>query len=201
MARRKRTIVEQAVADAAKELGLPPTHWSVLRLSTMMVMLAVAQHKFSTTQSSQSAADILTLMDSITALRAEAKLNEPVQIRVKYASSYVGIANIVCPHCKMASRHELSDRPFEGREPTPAAKPMGEAPVEPQAASGGDQAPASTDGQKAPEGGAKSPDAKVVPLVTHRPGISVSSFHSQQLTASGEVPPLRHHHGGQAYVR
>jgi hypothetical protein len=43
------------------------------------------------------------------------------------------------------------------------------------------------------------PDDKVVPLVTHREGVSASSFHNQ-LLRSGEVPPLKREQGGKSHV-
>jgi hypothetical protein len=179
MARRKLTVVEKAIADAARELSLPRDHWNVERLSTLMVLKQVAVHKFSTTQSSQSAADILALMDSISKLRAEAKLNEPVAITVEYAESFIGICDTTCPHCGRTSKHEIARRPFKddaATTPTPAI----------------DTAPTSHDKPAVPAEAKSLSDDKVVPLpVVHiREGVSASRFHSQEF-ASGEVPPLR----------
>jgi hypothetical protein len=167
MARRKLSVIERAIKDAAAELDLPKDHWDVERLATMQVMLKVARHKWSQGQAPKDAADMLVLMDAITGMRKSAGLQGPRAVDIRFVEGYRGIADVVCPHCHKVSRQEFSDRPFESRpDATPTPKTMGDALIEPAGLSSGDQAPASA-------------PANVVTMVTYREGVSASSFHSQ----------------------
>jgi len=95
MARRKLTVVEQAMKDAAAELGLPKDHWDVERLATLNVMLEVARHKWSAGQATSDANQMLALMEAITALRRESKASEAPQISVEIVRKLRG----KCWHC------------------------------------------------------------------------------------------------------
>jgi hypothetical protein len=121
MSRRKLTVVEQAVKDAAKELGLPKDHWDVERLATMQVMLKVARHKWASGQSSSAAGDMLQLMAEITTLRKEARV-EPMEVNIKYASAFVGVADIECKYCHKTARYEVSEKPFDKPAQAPATE-------------------------------------------------------------------------------
>ena len=102
MSRRKLTVVEAAIRDASKELGLPRDHWDVERLATLNVMLKVARHRWAQGQSSGAASDMLVLMDSITALRKQAKLVEPLAITIRSIDSFK------CSHCGQIGESETS---------------------------------------------------------------------------------------------
>src|SRR5262245_23172070 len=104
MARRKLTVIEQAIKDAAAELGLPKDHWDVERLGSLPGRLNAGRRKWAQGQSSPAAADTVTLMDDITKLRTAAGLTGPREFNIRFVHRYVGIADIVCPHCKKNSR-------------------------------------------------------------------------------------------------
>jgi hypothetical protein len=119
MARRKLTVVEQAIKDAAAELKLPKDHWDVERLATLNVMLRVARHKWSQGQAANDANQMLALMDSITTLRKEARLNEPLDIKIHFVrGKFTGR----CSHCGKST--EYSDRPFDEAESGVSASPV-----------------------------------------------------------------------------
>jgi hypothetical protein len=192
--RRKLTVIEQAIKDAAKELNLPKDHWDVERLATMQVMLKVARHKWSQGQSASAAGDMLTLMDSITTLRKEAKLAEPMDIKLQIVKRAIGIANITCKHCGKTDRYDLPDSP-ESRPQTPSQnKDPAPADVRTNSAESAENfratpaAPAEVrrdDAESAQKLRTATPTMKVT-----RPGLSPSRFHDQQLP-SGEIPPLK----------
>jgi hypothetical protein len=204
MSRRKLTVVEQAIKDAAAELKLPKNSWDVERLATMQVMLKVARHKWSQGQSSSAAGDMLQLMESITTLRREAKLSEPMDIEVNVVRRATGIADVTCKHCGKTDRYDLPDTTRSTPESTPQPEATHGLPIEPQPRPSDDPAPAeSMDSNPDSAPADASAPAKVrgnenptlakpaapTPKVT-RPGISPSRFHDQQLP-SGETPPLK----------
>jgi hypothetical protein len=185
--RKKATAYEIELRNAARDLGRDKDDWSVQRLANLTLLWKVAQHRWTTNQSAANTDQVVSLMDAIDALRKEVKPAEGVQFNVQYVESYVGLADVVCPHCGLKSRHEISREPFKD-DAARVAKPA---------------APPSTEVRESPAESAEKSrsDDRVVPLVHVREGVSVSNFHAQQL-ASGETPPLRHHHqGGQSYVR
>lgn len=192
--RRKLTVVEQAIKDAAAELGLPKDHWNVERYATLQVMLKVARHKWSQDQASSAASEMLSIMDAISAMRREAGIREPLQLNMRVVESYVGIADITCPHCGKASRHELSDKPFDAA-PTSSeiSTRVDTAPTSPET---GSQTP-STDAPAPAESDSNThsnpPPANVVPLTVaaHRGGVSASPFHNA-LLSNGEIAPLKY---------
>jgi hypothetical protein len=127
MSRRKLTVVEQAMKDAAAELKLPKDHWDVERLATLNVMLRVARHKWSQGQAANDANQMLALMDSITTLRREAKAVEPIAIEVNIRKGRFtnGVFRGQCSHCQEWT--EYSDTPFEAASPAAQANPQPEA--------------------------------------------------------------------------
>src|SRR5262245_48394435 len=128
MARRKLTVIEQAIKDAAAELRLPKTSWDVQRLALMNTMLRVSQHKWASGQASKDATEMLNLMDAITELRKSRGINDdhPNQIEVAIVHRFHGV--VTCHKC--GAKTEVSDQPFPGAvkvdapaTPTPAPAP------------------------------------------------------------------------------
>src|SRR5262249_47253081 len=127
MARRKLTVIEAAIKDAAAELKLPKDAWVVEQLATLNVMLKVARHKWSTGQGSKDAGDMIALMDAITTLRKERGINDdpPNNIEVNIVHRFHGV--VTCHEC--GAKIEVSDQPFPGAvkvdapAPTPAPEP------------------------------------------------------------------------------
>ena len=116
MARRKLTVVEQAIKDASAELGLPKDHWDVERLATLQVMLKAARHKWENGQSSSAASDMVTLMEEITKLRAAAGLTSgPREMEITFVEGVTGVYK--CTECGHENRLE------EGKY-TPASPPQ-----------------------------------------------------------------------------
>jgi len=147
MARRKLTVVEQAIKDASAELGLPKDHWDVERLATLQVMLKAARHKWENGQSSSAASDMVTLMEEITKLRAAAGLaSGPREMEITFVEGVTGVYK--CTECGHENRL------------APRVTATQDALIEPQTASTDTPAPA------------ESPPA-VVPL-TSRPGTTRS---------------------------
>jgi len=172
MARRKLTVVEQAIKDAAKELNLPKDHWDVERLATMTVMLKVARHKWSQGQSSGAAGDMLTLMSEISAMRSKAGLGGPREIEVSFLRRVVGVFKC----CKCGERNEIPDYQRPEPPPAPPALPPFQRPI--------DEAEANPKPASEPV----KPD-EAAPVVTYRSGVSVSKFHSA--VVNGVAAPLK----------
>ena len=114
MARRKLTVVEQATKDAAKELGLPVTHWTVERLATLSVMLAVARQRWANNQSTTAANDTIALMSEITAIRAEAMAAQPMHTTLEIVRPVTMDVELKCKHCEKVASYKVSNRPFDG---------------------------------------------------------------------------------------
>jgi hypothetical protein len=188
MARRKLTVVEQAIKDAAVELGLPKDHWDVERLATLQVMLKAARHKWENGQSSGAASDMVTLMEEITKLRTAAGLaSGPREIEVTYVRAVTGIYK--CKHC--GEENELEDGKY-----TPAPPPRVVDMPSDSVARATATTPAAPENTRVsgPENGAVAPSeskpAPDAPKVTHRDGVSASPFHSQVINGR-EVAPLK----------
>src|SRR5262249_50801229 len=120
MTRRKATAFEKQLKVAAEELGLPKDDWQVERLATLKLMYLVARSKWSNGQVSNSS-DMLALMAEITGLRKEAKLMEPMDIKVHIVESEPVVlqADIECKHCGKVGKYQVSNRPFDASESRP----------------------------------------------------------------------------------
>ena len=178
MARRKLTAWEQALKDAAKELGAPKDDFRVEKLATLTLLLKVQRSQW-TQGKLPNSGDMIEVMNAIEALRTAAGLTGPRGFNIKFVHRYVGIADITCPHCKKTSRHEVSNEPFERDSARVPADAATDVPSEPETPS------------------SEQPTADVVDLrplsltvASHREGVSASSFHNAVLS-NGEVAPIK----------
>jgi len=95
------TAYERELKAAADELHLPESDWTVEQLATQRLMFLVARARWARGDMSNSN-DMLQLMDSITALRKQAKLVEPLAITIRSIDSFK------CSHCGKITESETS---------------------------------------------------------------------------------------------
>jgi hypothetical protein len=112
MARRKATLYEQTLNAASKELGRSKDDWSVERLASLRLMLAVARHKWSGTQASSVGREMLDVMGEISALLKEVKPQEELRIDVNFVSGVRGIYRCSC----CGEENTLEDGSYEPAE-------------------------------------------------------------------------------------
>src|SRR5262249_31653547 len=186
---------EQALYEASKELRLPKTHFTVERMATLSLLLKVQRSQWAQGKLTNSG-DMIEVMDAISALRKERGINDdhPTKIEVSLVERYIGIAT--CDTC--GHRFEVSDQPFDSLtprpEPAPASEPLttdhGKPGAEPAKVDPNRTSAASVDSNR--HSAASDAPANVVPMmkVTHREGVSASSFHSAVINGR-EVPPLK----------
>jgi hypothetical protein len=122
MSRKKATAYDLELKAAAKMLGRDRDDWSVQRLAHLTLLWKVAQHRWSESQTAANTDQVVSLMDAITALKAEVAPAEEVQIRIDYVSGVVG--RYVCEFCHAENRlADGSFQPLEGRPARYAATP------------------------------------------------------------------------------
>jgi len=129
MGRRKLTVWDQALKDAAKELDAPTNDFRVEKLATLTLLLKAQRASWTQGKLSNSG-DMIEVMDAIAALRKEAGLGEGVrQINVHF----VRTLKARCPHCGKMSA--VSTEPFENSphqtHPDPAIEAAARATVTP----------------------------------------------------------------------
>jgi hypothetical protein len=177
--RRKLTTWESALKDAAKELGLPKDDFRVEKLATLVLLLKVQRSQWANGKLSKSS-DMIEVMSEITKLRDAAGIdNTPHEVSVQFVEHYVGVATITCPHCKMSSRHEVSNKPFERATPSPAVKTL----PEPPDANAGQAAPDPSPAEPKPA----TPEMEI----SYLENFSASAFHSQVINNRERAPLKR----------
>jgi hypothetical protein len=180
MARRKLTVVEQAIKDAAAELKLPKGSWDVERLAKRRLMWKVAFQKWATGQSSKDAADMLTLMAAITQLLKDHGIgdNRPTELKVSFVEKLRGRC-CACGHMNELDEDAVREVIRIDSLTLGAAQPKAKC----------DQKSDHRVSEK-PGDVATLADAGIdKPAVTYREGVSASPFHSQ--VVNGVVPPLK----------
>jgi hypothetical protein len=170
----------EALRDAARELSLPKTDFRVERLATMRLALALQRQSW-TTGRFNNTSDILSLMDSIEALRREAKDAEPTTISVNIVQGVKG--SYRCQHC--GKQNTLTEGQYEPAKRSEAAP----APTPPPTES------ATSDVPNEPVQPAKPDPDDGIRVRGYREGVSASGFHAQVLS-NDEVPPLKKRQGG-----
>jgi hypothetical protein len=108
------TLYEEALESAAKELGREPSDWNVERLASLRLMLAVARHRWSASQTTGTAREMLDVMAEITALLDKVKPAEGLRIELTYVEGVEG--RYRCQHC--SEWNELAPNTY-----TPATRP------------------------------------------------------------------------------
>jgi hypothetical protein len=191
-----KTPGSEALLEARKAFREEYPHakeWQVKRLA----LLSVSRDRYEAMVAAGADIDLGALLridEALETSRSAIALAEPVNISVRFVEGYHGIANIVCPYCKKASRHEISDKPFDAA-PTSSeiSTRVDTAPTSPE---NGSQTP-STDAPAPAESDSNThsnpPPANVVPLTVaaHREGVSASPFHNA-LLSNGESAPLKY---------
>jgi len=158
----------------ASEYKLDINDWQVRRLALLMSVFSHTEDQAANGRTVDIGA-LLALDKSIQDVRETIKKTEPITVNIKFVPG----KHIACPKCE----HEFDPTTKEPAKPLvlrtrcPHCNKPSE--VSPFESSNPDitvpQAP---------------PAANVVPLVSHRPGVSASSFHSQVMNGR-EVPPLK----------
>jgi hypothetical protein len=126
------TLYEEALESAAKELGRDKSDWSVEKLATLRLQLAVARHGWESTQEPGHSREMREVMDAIDALLKEVKPQEELRISLHFVEKPEGI--YTCQHCHMENRLESgSYEPVEPRRrdfaPEAVNEPAQPAPV------------------------------------------------------------------------
>lgn len=189
--RRKAGPYEKELRAASEELGLPKDNWQTERLATCVLMFKVARAKWSQGMAATDANQMLALMSEITAIRKEAKLQEPMEITIQVVPSVrengledTSAAGGPAPAIETASSGHADA--IAGRS--------SDQPLPSQISDGSNRtltpnmAPA--DSNSAPAH--NLPPPKDGPTVEHRQGVSASPFHNAVINGR-EVAPLKKH--------
>jgi hypothetical protein len=128
MGRKKLGPYEQALKDAACEMGRPTDDWLVEKLATLMIQLRLVRAKGWSANNPAHTGDVIALMDQITALRKEAGNLAPTKVQISLVESVQGI--YCCEKCGFENHLEpdrytpLVDRQTEAKDPSGGRSPV-----------------------------------------------------------------------------
>jgi hypothetical protein len=164
----------------AAEYKLDISDWRTRRLALLMAAFARAEDQLAANKSAHIG-DLLALDKAIQDIRETLQKSEGIAVTVRI----VNPAAVECPECK----HTFDPK---GGAPVRPAQPFRfkcKCGAQTEFNASGPFTDGGNPGVPV-EAPAPKPDEKVVPLVTHRPGVSASSFHSAVLN-NREIPPLK----------